>query len=159
MLSKTVTSLNPFIVRLPLSETKRGVDIWAATVAFMQKEKGIYTGVALRSPKDPYDGTLGERIAVGRAANEETGWYATWDMLSEKINVPEIPVALYRFWAGEVAQAFVSRNIHKDCYIEVANDLGLRAEFRAEFMGYMDAGDYTEWFEQEEEKILKHVYG
>ena len=156
MMSNRVSAANPFIVRLPLDQKKRGVDIWSATVAFEQREDGVYTGVSLRSPKDVYDGALGDRIAIGRVQNENS-WYFTWDMLPyiSEITLPNIPVQLYRFWAPEVAWNFVERNI-KENREEIYQDLGIIDRMR---VNYEDSWEYEAWCEKQEVAIIKHVYG
>ena len=146
-MSKVISATNPFIVRLPLSEPKRNNKVWSATVAFDLRGDKIYAGVALRSPKDVYDGNFGDRIAIGRAKKKPSWcWDISADGLPEEIQFPNIPVDLYRLWAIEVAFNFVIRNIRYR-YEKVLEDLGLPA--------VMKKGTYVE----QEAEIVQRVYG
>jgi hypothetical protein len=154
--NKTLSSANPFIVRLPFDKPVRGQENWACTVVFDVRPDGIYTGVALRSPKDIYDGNKGDQIAVGRA-KAKTGWYMDWDMLTKIISIkskthkPEIPVALFRFWALEVAAHFIVKNINPSEHEMIFGELGIPKQFLT--------NDYSDWFDNKENEIVKSVYG
>jgi len=151
MNTKKCTSVNPFIVRLPLGEPLRGREGWAATVAFDVRQEyslyhSVFSGVALKSPHDVYSGLIGDRIALGRARKNCP---VSYDFL---LKPKEVPIAFYKLLALEQVAIFVKENIHPsdpDDYGRIFRDLYIPGEFLKD--------DYSSWLQETEEKLFKYL--